>query len=129
MENLFSLSSQQTDAAMEVIRALQSEAYDNAEEHGFHKAYSDLLTAVPVEERKSARRTILLAKLALIASEVGEAVREVQHGDEQAMAVELADVVIRVLDMCGAEYIELGSVMLAKMMRNRKRPYLHGKEC
>ena len=55
--------------------------------------------------------------------------REVQHGDEQAMAVELADVVIRVLDMCGAEYIELGSVMLAKMMRNRKRPYLHGKEC
>lgn len=129
MENQFSLSSQQTDAAIEVIRALQNEAYDNAEEHGFHKAYSGLLTAVPVEERKSARRTILLAKLALIASEVGEAVREVQHGDEQAMAVELADVVIRVLDMCGAEYIELGSVMLAKMMRNRKRPYLHGKEC
>ena len=129
MENQFSLDSQQIDEVVEVIRMLASEASDNAEAHGFHKAYNDLMLAAPVEQKKSQRRTILLAKLALIASEVGEAVREVQHGNEAAMAEELADVVIRILDMCGSEYIDLGSVMLAKMMRNRKRPYLHGKEC
>lgn len=122
------LDSQQIEEVVEVIRMLVAEANDNAEAHGFHKAYNDLMLAAPVEQKKAQRRTILLAKLALIASEVGEAVREVQHGDETAMAVELADVVIRILDMCGSEYIDLGSVMLAKMMRNRKRPYLHGKE-
>lgn len=129
MENQFSLDSKQISEAMEVIQSLVAEANENAEEHGFHKAYYELMSAASVEQKRAQRRTILLAKLALIASEVGEATRALQHGDETEMAVELADVVIRILDFCGSEYIDLGGVMLAKMMRNRKRPYMHGKEC
>ena len=129
MRTEFSLRSEQIDQVCEVFRDLVKEAHDNAQEHGFHKVYEDMLSMTPADQRRGVRRTILLAQLALIASEVGEAVREIQHGDEQSMAVELADVVIRILDMCGGEYIDLGNVLLAKMMRNRKRPYLHGKEC
>lgn len=114
--------------AMEALGDLQLEAFDNAEEHGFHKDYNALMEAVPVELKSAQRRTILLAKLALIASEVGEAVRAVQHADETEMETELADIVIRILDLCGTEYIELGRVTLVKMMANRRRPYLHGKQ-
>ena len=74
-------------------------------------------------------RTILLAKLALITSEVGEAVSALQHGQDQEFAEEVADIVIRVFDLCGYAQIDLGGEVIEKMRFNRGRPYLHGKEC
>lgn len=129
MNTEFSLDKVKQDRAIEAIHDLINEAYDNSEEHGFHKAYDELLASAPVEQKKAMRRTAILAKLGLIASEVGEAVSAVQHGDDPGLAMELADIIIRVLDLCGSEYIELGRVMIAKMQKNRNRPYLHGKEC
>lgn len=129
MDSKFSLTLGQAERAHLGMAALISEAHDNAEEHGFHKIYDDLIASVPAEQLQALRRTILLAKLALITSEVGEAVSALQHGDEDAFAEEVADIVIRVLDLCGAESIDLGGEVLNKMQTNRARPYLHGKKC
>lgn len=129
MNTEFSLDKAKQDRVMDAFDDLIKEAFDNSEEHGFHKAYDELMEAVPVEQKKAQRRTVILAKLGLIASEVGEAVSAVQHADEPGLAMELADIVIRVLDLCGSEYINLGRLILVKMQRNRTRPYLHGKEC
>ena len=129
MNREFSLDMEKRNRVLDAVSDLVREAYDNSEEHGFHKAYDDQMEAMPVEQKRAMRRTIILAKLGLIASEVGEAVRAVQHADEPGLAEELADIIIRVLDLCGSECIELGRVMLIKMQKNCNRPYLHGKEC
>ena len=129
MNTEFSLDMAQRNRAMDALDDLVREAYDNSEEHGFHKAYDAMLEAVPAEQKQDVRRTIILAKLGLIASEVGEAVQAIQHGDEAAFQFELADILIRVFDLAGAEYIQLGPVTLKKMQMNRKREYLHGKKC
>lgn len=129
MNTRFSLTAMQAERAHLGLSELVNEAYDNAKEHGFHQIYDNLINAVPEDQLQAMRRTILLAKLALITSEVGEAVSALQHGDEDAFAEEVADIVIRVADLCGSESIDLGGEMLNKMMANRGRPYLHGKTC
>ena len=129
MNTEFSLTLDQAATAHYGLHLLMGEAHDNAREHGFHKIYDDLLAAVPAEQQSALRRTIRLAKLALISSEVGEAVSALQHGDENAFAEEIADIVIRVLDLAGTENLDLGGLVMGKMMNNRRRPYLHGKEC
>lgn len=129
MNTDFSLTLDQEATAHLAVQMLVHEADDNAEAHGFHKVYDELMAAVPADQQKALRRTIRLAKLALISSEVGEAVSALQHGDDEEFAEELADIVIRVLDLCGTECLDLGGLVLGKMMKNRRRPYLHGKEC
>lgn len=129
MNTEFSLNLEQINRARDSLTELVAEAFDNSTEHGFTKIYTDLADAVPKEQQRAMRRTTLLAKLALITSEVGEAVSALQHSDEPGFAEEVADIVIRVLDLCGHAQIDLGYEVIKKMMANRKRPYLHGKEC
>ena len=129
MNTELSLTPEQISQARVSLARLINEAFDNSAEHGFTKIYDDLMASVPIEQRQAMRRTTLLAKLALITSEVGEAVSALQHGDDPGFAEEVADIVIRALDLCGYAHIDLGCKMLAKMEINRKRPYLHGKEC
>ncbi len=43
------------------------------------------------------------------------------------IAIELADVVIRIMDLCGKMEIDLGRAILTKMEYNRTRPIKHGK--
>lgn len=77
-------------------------------------------------------------KLALIHSEVSEAL-EAYRDDELAMrvepsgkpeglVVELADVVIRVLDLCAALDLSLEDAMRAKAAFNATRPHKHGRK-
>ena len=129
MKNRVSLTPEQRAWAYRGLNALMDEARENALEHGFHEGYDALMATVPPEQKKELTRTIRLAKLALIASEVGEAVSALQHGDEQAFTEEVADIVIRVLSLCGDEHIDIGLTVLDKMTLNRSRPYKHGKEC
>ena len=80
--------------------------------------------------------TCLLSKHALIHSEISEASEAVRkpHKDEHCPqfnnhTIELADAIIRILDLCGACSIDIGGAVLAKLKYNKTRPYKHGKRC
>jgi NTP pyrophosphatase (non-canonical NTP hydrolase) len=67
-----------------------------------------------------------LVKLALIVSEVGEAIESVRANDTH-FAEELADICIRVFDLAAARGHDLEDAIITKMQRNASRPHMHGK--
>lgn len=99
------------------IRKLQNEAYKTARQHGFIEA-------------------TFAQRIALIHSELSEALEwyresgdfEGTFEDSKPVGVpsELADVVIRVLDLCGYIDVDLESAIIDKMAYNTTRPYRHG---
>ena len=67
------------------------------------------------------------AKLVLVASELGEAVEAIRCADRENYEEELADAIIRILDLCGTQKININSRVHKKMLINAKRPVRHGK--
>jgi NTP pyrophosphatase (non-canonical NTP hydrolase) len=79
--------------------------------------------------------------LALIHSEVSEALEEYRYGKgvgeiyfndyspdkPEGIPIELADILIRVFDLCGKHNINLKRAVKMKMEYNKQRPYKHGK--
>ncbi len=66
--------------------------------------------------------------IALIHSELSEALEAHRKSEVEMVAEELADVAIRLFDLCGASDINLEAEIERKMEINRTRPRLHGKE-
>ncbi len=66
------------------------------------------------------------ALLALITSEVSEALEDFRKGNRDHFPEELADVMIRVLDLAGGLGIDLDKAIAAKLEKNRARSYRHG---
>jgi len=66
------------------------------------------------------------ACLALIHSEVSEALEAFRNNDRENFAEELADVLIRILDAAPGLEIDLDEVVAAKIDRNRTRGFRHG---
>lgn len=120
------------------IKTLVAKAHENAVKHGFWEPPLSFGTAI-----------------ALIHSELSEALEEERNGnpfictpqDEteclmygkeslckyrsrkpEGVAVELADAVIRIADLCGHLEIDLEEVIEIKMAYNEGRPYKHGKK-
>ncbi len=83
----------------------------------------------------------LIEALALIMTEAAEAIESVrknlnwsedkdQHLPHRTnLETELADIMIRCLDLAGGLNIDIGQVILEKLEYNSTRPYLHGKTC
>lgn len=119
---------------IEVFKELQNQAYNNAIQHGFYEeenAVFNIFHAIVGRDSNLAKRLeidMLLARLGLIASEVGEAVRAVQHDDMNNLQEELADICIRIFDLCGWQNFDLGTAIQKKMEQNKNRPYKHGKQ-
>jgi NTP pyrophosphatase (non-canonical NTP hydrolase) len=83
------------------------------------------------------RLTSIGAKMALIHSEVTEALEEyrnghpldetrIENGKPEGFGVELADVIIRVCDIAQKAGVNLGALVNLKMRYNRTRPTRHG---
>ncbi|MFT4415303.1 MazG nucleotide pyrophosphohydrolase domain-containing protein [Fredinandcohnia humi] len=92
-----------------MINNLCKQAYETAKSKGWHDK--------PVETG---------TLLALIHSEVSEALEADRKGDTENFAEELADVCIRIFDLCGSKGIDLENTILKKMEYNKTRPFKHG---
>ena len=66
------------------------------------------------------------AILALIHSEVSEALEAFRHNNKDNFAEELIDILIRVLDVCSGLGIDVDTKMQTKLEYNRTREYRHG---
>ena len=109
-------------------------AHESAVRHGFYCDVDDI--EVYFAERQqahlmgAAHRDFILAQLAKVGSEVGEAVQVCQTEVEYAgLGEELADIIIRTMDLAEFCGIEIGDAVAAKMEKNLSRARLHGKIC
>ena len=66
------------------------------------------------------------AIIALIHSELSEALEDFRKNDREHFAEEVADVVIRCLDLVGGLEIDLEKEIRSKLEKNRTRGYKHG---
>ena len=79
-------------------------------------------------------KSVRAQRLALITSEISEAL-EADRKDLMddhlpqyyGFDVELADALIRILDLCGANNVDIGKVVRDKLAYNKSRPFKHGK--
>ena len=111
------------DFQVDFLDDLQEEIYQGNLAAGW---WTDLSTG-KIKEKNNV--TEILAKLALVHSEVSEALEGVRKDlmddklPHRKMAeVELADAVIRILDLCGHEGYDLAGAMQEKLLYNAQRP-------
>jgi len=71
--------------------------------------------------------SIFEEKIALMHSEASEILEERRDANEVGEAEECADLLIRLMDYCGARGFDLGQEYIKKMQKNADRPHLHGR--
>lgn len=123
------------------ISELQARAYQQSADKGFHDNE-------PTEGR--ALLSLNAERIALMHSELSEALEELRNGrganesyypsrimesngqwskaKPEGVPSEMADVVIRVLDFCGANDIDLEAMITEKLDYNATRGHKHGKK-
>ena len=110
---------------------MATEAHRIAKDHGFHTP----VLPRPSTTRPASEQTVVwsdirarefLASLMLIGTELAEAAEEVRKGSSDGIFEEIADVIIRCLDLCGASDVDIHSLVVEKMRKNEARPHKHG---
>jgi NTP pyrophosphatase (non-canonical NTP hydrolase) len=71
--------------------------------------------------------SVIPEKLMLITTEVAEAMEAFRDGDDAHLEEELADIIIRVLDLAEHKGFSMERAVIQKMGKNRDRPRLHGR--
>jgi len=117
------------------INKLCKEAHENASKKGFWNDWYEIkgskkYKAVHIETQEAdmnLTNNAISTRLMLIVGEVAEAQEALRKDDTENFAEELADVAIRLFDLCGGLKIDLEIEIKKKMEKNSSRPYKHGK--
>ncbi len=121
------------------IRTMQEEAHFNADQKGFYEDLylldclvsnaNSLGAADPLtpEQYNLLYNNAIATRLLLCVTEIAEATEALRRGDPTPIAEELADIVIRVGDLCGELGVDLEAAIEKKMKKNQKRSNKHGK--
>lgn len=117
-----------------MLNELATDAHKNAVKHGFYTDIDNVMFQLSDDDEPDyasvAYRDFVLAQLAKIASEVGEAVAVIQHNkDLEGLNEELADITIRTMDLAAFLMFNHGDDVINKMKKNKERPLKHGKLC
>lgn len=139
----------------QALNELAREVYKNAVDHGFYEAEMDMIDAVggDLDRSIALQHFVFAQRIALIHSELSEAL-EADRNNRFARNVgtveialerntsyesvfraaikdsvedEIADALIRILDLCAARNIDIGTHVRLKMAYNSGRPRKHGK--
>jgi MazG-like nucleotide pyrophosphohydrolase family protein len=114
------------------LDTLAAEIHDHGREQGFWDRAQIKLADDPSEPRFAPPRhvsnpSIVPEKLALAHSEISEALDALRDDDLDHFEEELADVVIRILDVAEFKGLSMDRAVAAKMAKNRERPRLNGR--
>ena len=106
------------------MSSIQKEIHQNAVDHGFWNGTED------------PERVSIASKIALIHSELSEALEEYRHGrmltyyaddkKPEGFGVELADAMIRIYDLSERLGLDIDSLVEMKHRYNTTRPFMHG---
>lgn len=80
----------------------------------------------PLLDHHVYKRYKIPAMLMLITSEAAEALEGFRHGDRENFNEEMADILIRVLDLAGGLGIDMDVEVRLKLEKNRGRGFRHG---
>ena len=123
------------------FNSIQHRVHISALSKGWWKDYNliwdTLNKALPdnKELRQALRLAWLMSKLNLVSSEIGESTEGLRTGElpddkipqYSSTVAELADVIIRIMDLAGHESWPLAEAIIAKIKYNATRPYKHNK--
>jgi len=90
--------------------------------------YSKLCHKLAIEKGFWDADDSIPVKLMLIVTEISEACEADRYGDNEHFKEEIADIFIRLFDLCGYLNIDIESEIAKKYNRNIDRPKLHGKK-
>lgn len=123
------------------INTMAGEAYEHARRSGFHDGHplDDWSADWDADRLLDYARSYITVKLALITTEVSEAIDEVrsnpgplvkyyrEDGKPEGLESELADVILRTGDLAASFGIDLEAAVIEKHEYNLTRPAKHGK--
>lgn len=102
---------------------------------GFWEDYSKVVAIENKATKDIARRAFINEKILLVVSELAEGVEALRKNlvsdhlpNRMGIEEELADAVIRILDLTAAMNIPIGDVVMEKVAFNQTRPFKHGKQ-
>lgn len=106
------------------LNDLAKQVHETAQKHGF---YDNEYIEAEGADGAVLNPSIFPEKLALMHSELSEALEAWRDGDESHIDEELVDALIRILDTLHWRGVNIEGLVTYKDGKNQKRPYKHGR--